>query len=67
MLPNLSASLFAVPVLAVRSAVSCLFSVFEEILDAVLIDEEVRAAAASELDAIAVIPLDGPVENFTVS
>jgi hypothetical protein len=66
MLPNLSASLFAVPVLAVRSAVSCLFSVFEEILDAVFIDEKVGAAAASELDAIAVVPFNSSMQHFAV-
>jgi hypothetical protein len=54
------------PVLAVRSAVSGFFSVLKQVLNAVLIDEKVGAAVTSELDAIAVVPLDGPMEHFAV-
>lgn len=58
--------LFAVSVLAVRSAVRRLFAVLKQILDAVLIDEKVRTAVTSEFDAIAVIPFDGAVEHFAI-
>src|SRR3989449_1512911 len=52
--------------LAVGTALRGLFAVLIDVLDALLVDQQVWAAEAGQLDAVAVVPLDRSVKNFAV-
>ena len=48
------------------ATLSGFFAIFVDVLDDALEDEQIGAALAGELDAIAVVPLDGAAKNFAI-
>src|SRR5208282_1974971 len=52
--------------LAVRATLRGVFTLFVQVPDAVLINEEIRAAVTRELDAIPVVPFDRAAKDFAV-